>query len=97
MEKTVLIFIAIFLFLLFVISRQKKEKKEGLFDSKIFDYFAREHKLLLLSGEINDIKNEVYDGILNDLSWFSDNKLDEIFHGVIEEMNKRKAAREEEI
>ena len=53
--------------------------------------------MLLLSGEMNDIKEIVYSGILKDLSMFSDNRLDDVFHGVIEEMNKRKAAREEEI
>lgn len=97
MEKAVLIFIAIFLGVILIIARCRKEDKKGIFDQELFDYFAREHNLLLLSGEMNDIKEIIYSGILKDLSMFSDNRLDDVFHGVIEEMNKRKAAREEEI
>ena len=66
-----------------------------IFDQRLFDFFSEEHDLLLLGGEIDDIKNEVYIGILDDLPGFSEKALEDLFHGTIEEMNRRKAERGE--
>lgn len=71
-----------------------QKPKDDIFNQALFDFFVNEHNLHLLSGEMNDIKHAVYDGILNDLSMFSDDKLDKIFHGVIAEINKRKAEKQ---
>lgn len=73
---------------------ETQKPKDDIFNQALFDFFVNEHNLHLLSGEMNDIKHAVYDGILNDLSMFSDDKLDKIFHGVIAEMNKRKAEKQ---
>lgn len=73
---------------------ETQKPKDDTFNQALFDFFVNEHNLHLLSGEMNDIKHAVYDGILNDLSMFSDDKLDKIFHGVIAEMNKRKAEKQ---
>lgn len=69
--------------------------EKDIFNQRLFNFFANEHNLTLLQGEINDIKNEVYIGILDDLPSFSENALDDLFHGTIEEMNRRKAERGE--
>ncbi len=90
-ETVFLIFLFIgFIFILKIMKKEKQKDTKSLFNEKLFKFFVKNHNLYLLDGEINDIKNEVYAGIFQDLPNFSYNELDDLFLGVICEMNRRK-------
>ena len=79
------------LFCLWYVKRKTKKDTPSFCNYDLFEYFADTYDLVLLNGEIEDIKSAVYKNISDDIHSFSDDDLYDVFECVIKEINSRKA------